>query len=133
MSSEDNQMPLPVVHLQNDRSASSCVSSLREVDDTSLPQSQTPEAEPDTAAMDVVVEHGDHLHYEDVDGSTTTTPVLVLESDSRVRVDKCSFHVKRKRRNCNARTVGGRDYCIEHSYLMGVSVIVRLSMCSMSQ
>ena len=131
MSSEDNQMPLPVVHLQNDRSASSCVSSLREVDDTSLPQTPEAEAEADTAAMDV--ERGDHLHDEDVDGSTTTTPVLVLESDSRVRVDKCSFHVKRKRRNCNARTVGGRDYCIEHSYLMGVSVRVRLSMCSMSQ
>ena len=111
VSSVDNQMPLPVVELHNDPSASSCVTSLREVDCARLSQ-------PVDGVVDVVVVV-DHVDPDgDGDGPTTS----VLESERRVQVDKCTFHMKRKRRNCNARTVGGRDYCVEHSYLLGVSV-----------
>lgn len=68
---------------------------------------QLPEADADQAAPVAVPPLPE-------DGATT--------SSKHRLTDQCTFYVKRKRRNCNAPTVGGRDYCVEHSYLLGVSL-----------
>ena len=101
--SEAKQTPVPAAELHNNPTSSS----------DAIPLIGDKEAGDDQDAQAQAVEP------EDQDTGATNAK----RTRSAALTDKCTFYVKRKRRNCNAATVGGRDYCVEHSYLLGVSLL----------
>ena len=102
--SEAKQTPVPAVEWHNNPTSSN--DTIPMIGDKEEGADQAAQAQP------VAVE------AEDRDMGATNAK----RTSSAALTDKCTFYVKRKRRNCNAATVGGRDYCVEHSYLLGVSL-----------